>query len=117
MTNLNIRILSGILAAAFCAPVFAAYDPLIYHDCNLNGLNAIDAKDEEKASNVFYSRLGNNGRGNGGEALYVYISGGDISNITCIGTVDEDFGGTLGTPSSESQNSVYLPEADPGPQY
>jgi len=105
---------AGVLLAALSAPAFAAYDPLVYNDCNLNGLDNIAAHDEEKADSVFYNRLANNGGGNGGEALYVFISGGVISNITCISTVDEDFGGTLATPTSESSPSVYLPEADPG---
>jgi hypothetical protein len=110
----TIRLAAGALLGALSAPVLADYDPLLYHDCNLNGLNNIEAHDAARAEQVFYNRLANKGKGNGGEALYVFISGGVISNITCIDTPNEDYGGTLGTPTSESSPSVYLPEADPG---
>jgi len=111
----KIRLAAGALLGVLSVPALAGYDPLLYHDCNLNGLNNIEANtDADRAEQVFYNRLANNGNGNGGEALYVYISGGVISNITCIDTPDEDFGGTLATPSGESSPSVYLPEADPG---
>lgn len=110
----TIRLAAGVLLGALSVPVLAAYDPLVYNDCNLNGLDNIAAKDADRGEQVFYNRLANKGNGNGGEALYVFISSGVISNITCIDTPNEDFGGTLATPSGESSPSVYLPEADPG---
>ncbi len=109
-----IRLAVGALLGALSVPVLAAYDPLLYHDCKLNGLDNIDAHDADLAERVFYNRIADKGEGNGGEGLYVFISGGVISNITCIDTPDEDFGGTLATPTGEYPDSVYLPEADPG---
>jgi hypothetical protein len=111
MKNLA-KIALGTLLGAICLPALAAYDD--YIDCNVSGLDRMDARDAEKAESVFYNRLGNKGEGNGGEALYVFVSGGVVSDITCIDTYDEDFGGTLATPGGSSENSVYLPEVDPG---
>ena len=93
----------------------------VFSDCNINGLDKIDAKDPStdffsvlgnRATHVFNARLGNNGKGNGGEAVDIDFFGG-ITGVTCISTPDEDTGGTLnvGFPIFPT---MFAPEIDPG---
>ena len=119
MFNSKLKMATIILAGLASASAFAdgPYDPSVYQNCNINGLNQIAAHDPAKADSVFFSRLGNNGGGNGGESYDIWYWYG-INAIVCTSTADENTGGTL---YSGDPNNPYVifptqfaPEIDPG---
>jgi hypothetical protein len=111
MKKSGIVLASCIAAAYFNMPVMAQE----YIDCNMAGAGKF--KSEEQGAHVFWARLGNNGKGNGGEAVDVTLVSGVTTTITCVGTADEDTGGALTLPELGIviENSEALPEIDNGP--
>ena len=112
MTKLKTTMTLGLAAVLVTGSALATE----FTDCNMNGLDHV--KDEQQSDHVFFARLGNAGQGNGGEAVdatFEYFEG-VVSEVTCVGTVDEDTGGALlinpfGTVFDPSD---ALPEVDPG---
>jgi hypothetical protein len=102
---------SCIAAACFNMPVMAQE----YVDCNMAGMG--NFKNDGQGEHVFFARLGNNGKGNGGEAVDATFEGGVVTKVTCVGTADEDTGGALTLPELGLviENSEALPEIDNGP--
>jgi hypothetical protein len=103
----------------------------VLQGCNTAGLEQIDAARPEgnhdfgwplgdHATHVFLARLGNNGKGNGGEAYDLHFWGalGGVFGVDCISTLGEDTGGTLfsGDPADPVviPGSQFAPEIDPG---
>jgi len=119
----------GVLAGMLCAPVFADHLDDFYQGCNIAGLERIDATDPsddtylnplgDRANHVFLARLGNNGGGNGGEALDIHFWGPlGVFGLDCVSTADEDTNGGLysGNPDDDPPffpESMFSPEADP----
>ena len=85
-----IKSLVILVCALIAAPSFAA---TIFVGCNLKGLEKMTSEQQTK---VFFNRLANNGRGNGGESINVLVdlaSGNTI--VTCVKTATEDTRGNL----------------------
>jgi hypothetical protein len=125
------RILTALTGLLLSSTVWAADLSSIFSGCNINGLAQIDAARPEgdhtfgwplgdQATHVLLARLGNNGKGNGGEAYDLHFWGalGGVFGVDCISTADEDTGGALisGDPADPFvfPNSQFAPETDPG---
>lgn len=82
--------------------------------CNTKGL---DKMSSAQFARVFWNRVANNGKGNGGESADVLVNlvTGDVT-VTCVQTADEDTGGTLSVQLPDNSILVigtFFPEADP----
>lgn len=104
-------IVAGVLLAA-SVPSFAA---TVLVNCNTKGTAKMTQAQQTK---VVFARLGNNGRGNGGETVEVLV---DIATgntiVTCVkGTADENTGGklTIRLPGGALiDQGPFFPEVDP----
>ena len=109
-----------VLAVALCTGLISV--PAMagdFVDCNINGLDTItEIKGEASSDHVFWARLGNNGKGNGGEAVDATfdVTSGLVTLVTCVKTEDEDTGGdlTLAPWGIVIEDSDAVPEVDPG---
>lgn len=109
-----------VLAVALCTGLISV--PAMagdFVDCNINGLDKItDIQDEALSDYVFWARLGNNGSGDGGEAVDATfdLTQGLVTLVTCVKTEDEDTGGdlTLAPYGIVIEDSDALTEVDPG---
>jgi hypothetical protein len=100
---------SCIAAACFNMPVMAERE---FIDCNMAGAGNFGS--QERGQHVFWARLSNNGKGDGGESIDVTMEGGEVATVTCVDTADEDTGGVLTLQSGVVIEGV-LPEGDNGP--
>ncbi|MFT7651884.1 MAG: hypothetical protein ACI9UU_000991 [Candidatus Azotimanducaceae bacterium] len=109
MNRFQTRLGLSLVVGLFAIPALGTE----YYDCNMNGL---DKMSESQADHVFFSRLGNNGKGNGGESIDVTFDAGVVIDVTCVGTTDEDTSGALTIPSlgMTFDPSAALSEIDPG---
>lgn len=104
-----------IVAGALLAAAMPSFGATVLVNCNDKGTAKMT---QEQAAKVVFSRLGNNGRGNGGETIeaLVDLATGDII-LTCVkGTANENTGGRLvvrlpgGTLLDQG---AFFPETDP----
>jgi hypothetical protein len=124
------RICAALVGLLLSSAVWADLDS-IFTGCNIAGLEKINARKPDGdytfgwplgdlASHVFLARVGNKGRGNGGEAYDLHFWGalGGVFGVDCTSTADEDTGGTLysGDPEDPAifPGSMFAPEIDPG---
>lgn len=125
------RVMTVVAGVLLASTAWADDIDSVFTGCNTAGLAKINAVKPDGdyaygwplgdlASHVFYSRLGNKGKGNGGEAYDLHFWGelGGVFGVDCISTADEDTGGGLysGDPADAPYypNSVFAPEVDPG---
>ena len=125
------KIAIATAVALVSSTAWAAHLDSVFSGCNTAGLEQIDnARPEgdhafgwplgDQATHVFTSRLGNRGKGNGGEAYDLHFWGalGGVFGVDCISTDSEDTGGGLysGDPADAPYfpNSQFAPEIDPG---
>jgi len=125
------KIIGTLAGLLFSAGVWGNDLDPIFSGCNIAGLEQINAVKPDgdytfgwplgdQASHVFLARLGNKGKGNGGEAYDLHFWGelGGVFGVDCITTTDEDTGGALysGDPADPTYfpNSQFAPEIDPG---
>lgn len=106
-----------VLAVALCTGLVSV--PAMagdFVDCNINGLENMTS--EALSDHVFFARLGNNGNGNGGEAINATFDAttGLVTLVTCVETEDEDTGGDLTVEpwGVVFEDSDALIEVDPG---
>ena len=109
---------AGLTTACLNLPAVAQE----FVDCNTSGLD--NMKSEEQRNHVFFSRLGNRGKGNGGEAVDATVDVTQpnpdgtplLTKVTCVGTADEDTGGTVTVDpvGIVLPNDPNVPEVDPG---
>lgn len=116
MKNRKARALATVaMLAAGAAVAVPSFGATVLVNCNDKGTARMS---QEQATKVVFARLGNNGRGNGGETIeaLVDISTGDII-LTCVkGTADENTGGrlTLRLPGGALlDRGAFFPETDP----
>jgi hypothetical protein len=111
MKKLALVLATGFTTACLTLPAGAQE----FVDCNMNGIDNI--KTQDKRDHVFYARLGNKGKGNGGESIDVSfdVGLGLVTKVTCVSTASEDTNGTLTVDGIlVLPDSEFLPEIDPG---
>jgi hypothetical protein len=114
-------VLGGLTGFVYAAPVYDADNDT----CNVKGLSKM--KSAEQVGHVFNARLGNKGKGNGGESVDATVwtdsPTGDpvdpfVIGLNCVSTADEDTGGTVNVGLSDG--TILIPdvgstgEVDPG---